>query len=134
MAQFLGDIAFALWTALFVGGLIAWHVGSKEAAGLIKTAATIMIVMSIGGGACTSYFWFQYQRAGEFDTAYPSMMRATDDTSMRQLMRMRTEGEMPMEQMRSDGMQGRPMTRSPAEESLTPEQQELLKDPNKHPM
>lgn len=138
MAQFLGDIAFALWTALFAGGLIAWHVGTKEAAGLIKAAALIMVVVGIGGAACTGYFWFKYEQAGAFDSAYPKMdMEVMGGAPMQQMMQMRMGGQMPMNEMGGEGMQDHGMMgqKSPGHDApMTPEQQDLLENPNKHPM
>ncbi|MEQ9110343.1 MAG: hypothetical protein RIF37_06690 [Rhodospirillaceae bacterium] len=129
MAQFLGDIAFALWTVLFAGGLIAWHIGTKEAAGLIKTAALVMVVVGIGGAVCTGYFWFKYEQAGAFDNAYPKMgMEMMGGAPMRPMMQMMMGGE----NMKAREKPGQPALENEA--PLTPEQQELLENPNKHPM
>tara|TARA_R110000868_G_scaffold228177_2_gene481152 strand:- start:3694 stop:4125 length:432 start_codon:yes stop_codon:yes gene_type:complete len=102
MAQFLGDIAFALWTALFAGGLILWHIGSKEAAGLVKFAAAITVGISIAGAMCTGYFWFKYEGAGAFENAYPTMkhMEAMEGMAMGGMMK----GQMPMGGKRQESM------------------------------
>ena len=115
MAQFLGDIAFALWTALFAGGLILWHIGSKEAAGLVKFAAAITVGISIAGAMCTGYFWFKYEGAGAFENAYPTMkhMEAMEGMAMGGMMK----GQMPMggkrqESMTNEGMMPGPCRRN----------------------
>jgi len=103
MAQFLGDIAFALWTALFAAGLIVWHVGSKESAGLIKAAAAILVGVSIAGAACTGYFWFKYQSSGAFQNAHPMNMHmeSMQGTGMSGMM----NEKMPMGTMHQGRMQ-----------------------------
>lgn len=142
MAQFLGDIAFALWTVLFAGGLIAWHFGTEAGAQLIKTAAGVLVVVGLGGAVCTGYFWFKYNSAGEFDTAYAATMpmQGMPGSSMQQMRQMMMNGQM---QMRGTGMEGRPgpgmmqrqmPTGEDSGETLTPEQREYLEDPGKHPM
>ncbi len=107
MVQFLGDIAFALWAALFAAGLIFWHFGSKEAAGLIKAAAAILIVVGTAGALCTGYFWFKYEGQGAFENAYPmsAHMGTMKDMDMGSMM----SGKMPMGAMHHGEMQGHNM-------------------------
>lgn len=109
MAQFLGDIAFALWTALFAAGLIFWHVGSKEAAGLIKAAAAILVVVGIAGAVCTGYFWFKYEGQNAFENAYPMAAHMGSMKGMGKGMGGMMNEKMPMGDMQHGGMQGHDM-------------------------
>lgn len=119
MAQFLGDIAFALWTALFSAGLITWHFGSREAAGLVKTAAAIMVGVGIAGAACTGYFWFKYESQNAFESAYPmaAHMGAMKGMGMGGMM----NEQMPMGAMHHGGMQSHDMQQgnAPIEDATT---------------
>jgi hypothetical protein len=105
MAQFLGDIAFAAWAALLAGGLIAWHIGTRDAAGPIKSAAVIMIVAGLGGGVCTTYYWFSYHSAGAFESAYPASM-SMQGMSSRPMMQRMMQNRMPADSMRPQAKPG----------------------------
>lgn len=46
---------------------------------LLKAAGWVLVVGGIVVGACTTFYWFQYQSRGELDGAhmgYPGMMHA----------------------------------------------------------
>lgn len=73
MAQFMGDVAFLLELALFAAGLVLLHVARERSAALLRAAAWLLILGAAGAALCTTYFWLQYQQAGEFQRAAVSL-------------------------------------------------------------
>ncbi|MCB9540058.1 MAG: hypothetical protein H6704_27915 [Myxococcales bacterium] len=72
MAQFLGDVAGMLELFAIAAGLVLLHEASKEpAAKLLKAAGLVLVVGGIAVGLCTSFYWFKYQAAGNFERAMP---------------------------------------------------------------
>ena len=71
MAEFLGDLAFMV--EVFVLGLGLWFVflGRKESSKLVTGAGWFMSGAAAFGLICTTFFYFKYWNAGEFDHAYP---------------------------------------------------------------
>lgn len=69
MAQFLGDIAFLLELGLVASGLVLLHAGRERGASLWRAAGWLLVVGATATALCTSYFWFRYQAAGDFDHA-----------------------------------------------------------------
>lgn len=70
MAQFLGDIAGMLELFAIAGGLVLLHRAFKEPpARLLKVAGAVLVIGGIAVGLCTSWYWFQYASAGDFDRA-----------------------------------------------------------------
>ena len=69
MAQFMGDIAFLLELGLVAAGLVLLWIGRLRSAGLLRAAGWILVVGATATAICTTYFWFRYHQAGEFDHA-----------------------------------------------------------------
>lgn len=82
MAEFTADIAGMLELFAIAAGLVLLHRASKEApAKLLKAAGWVLVAGGIAVGACTSFYWFEYQSRGEFDTAHmgcPGMMNGPE--------------------------------------------------------
>lgn len=82
MAQFLADIAGMLEIFAVAAGLVLLHKASKEPpAKFLKAAGLVLVIGGIGVGLCTSWYWFKYQAAGEFDSAN-SWHMPTEPSSM----------------------------------------------------
>ncbi len=76
MTQFLGDIAGILEIFAIAAGLVLLHAASKEpAAKFMKAAGLVLVVGGIGVGLCTTWYWFKYHAAGDFDRAVPHHMQ-----------------------------------------------------------
>jgi len=71
MTQFIADIAGMLEVFAIAAALVLLHKASKEApAKLLKAAGLVLVVGGgIAVGLCTSWYWFKYQAAGEFESA-----------------------------------------------------------------
>lgn len=69
MTMFLAELVFLIELALFVSGLVLLYKARKEASSLLKFAAIVLIIGSVGTAICTSYYSFKYYKQGVFDTA-----------------------------------------------------------------
>lgn len=75
-AQFLGDIAFMLETFAVAGGLLLLGGAWAAAAGrLARAAGLVLLLAGVGGALCTTWFWFKYHGAGEFEHSRPVIMQ-----------------------------------------------------------
>ncbi len=70
MAMFLAEITFLLELALFVAGLILLYKARKETSKLLKWAAAVLIIGSLGTITCTAYYSLKYFNQGAFESAY----------------------------------------------------------------
>lgn len=70
MAEFLGDIAFMLEVFVLGVGLVILHFSAEKNSNYLKWAGRIMATASVLGILCTSFFYFKYYFAGEFDHAW----------------------------------------------------------------
>jgi cbb3-type cytochrome oxidase subunit 3 len=66
MVQFVGDAVFLLELSLFSLGLIAIHFGRQQRAKLVSAAGTILVVGAALTAVCTSFYWLNYARQGDF--------------------------------------------------------------------
>jgi hypothetical protein len=85
MAQFLGDIAGMLEILTFGLGLVVLHHAQAQQSTLLKLAALVMLVGSLGSGICTTYYWVDYQQAGVFSSDAQLGHGHTDSGSAHQL-------------------------------------------------
>lgn len=69
LAQFLGDLAFLAELGLVAAGLVLLHVGRERSASLLRAAGWLLVIGATATAICTTFFWFRYHRAGEFDHA-----------------------------------------------------------------
>ncbi len=80
MSQFLGDIAFMLEVFAVAGGLLLLGGAGRAVAGRLAWAAGLsLLVAGVGTMLCTTWFWFKYHGAGEFEHAQPVLMRPMAD-------------------------------------------------------
>lgn len=70
MAMYLAELVFLVELALLAAGLVLLYKAHKEASVLLKTAAILLIIGSIGTAICTTYFSLKYYKQGVFDTAF----------------------------------------------------------------
>lgn len=70
MIMYLSEIVFLLELALFATGLVLLYKARKERSKLLKFAAIMLIVGSIGTVICTGYYSLKYYNQGAFDTAF----------------------------------------------------------------
>lgn len=62
MAQFAADIAGILELFAIAAGLVLLHRVSKEApAKLLEAAGRLLVASGLVVGACTTFYWFDYQ-------------------------------------------------------------------------
>ena len=99
MAEFLGDLAFMFEIFVLGIGLVVLYFAKKEGSKLLKASGWIMSVAAVFGLICTSYFYFKYYFAGEFNSAHPQhyMMNQSSMKNMmnRGMMGMMGKGMMP---------------------------------------
>jgi len=70
MAMYLAELVFLVELAMLATGLVLFYKAGKEASGVLKTAAILLIIGSIGTATCTTYFSLKYYNQGAFDTAF----------------------------------------------------------------
>lgn len=80
MAQFLGDLAFMFELFGIAAGLVILHRSASEAKpALLRSAGALLVVGGSIGAACTGYYWFRYQQAGDFDETQTPLHEAVGD-------------------------------------------------------
>ena len=72
MTMFLAELVFLIELTLFVSGLVLLYKALKEKSGLLKFAAIVLIIGSLGASVCTTYFSLKYYNQGAFDIATAS--------------------------------------------------------------
>lgn len=87
----MGDIAFLLELGLIATGLTLLHFGRERSAALLRAAGWILVVGAAGTMLCTSYFWFRYHAAGDFDRAVAAVSSPVQPTSLDRVV-LRTAG------------------------------------------